>query len=92
MPKPPHLTISAFVKHYAERGVDPLRALSVADLLRNAIETRRTIIELHALEQLTNQPGLWPPPHANEIFPLNFTRRVHEAMGKLAVGRKEQEA
>jgi hypothetical protein len=90
LPEAANLAVAAFVKDHTEGRIDPVRGLSVGDLLRNSVEPRGTVVETHAFEQLANEPGLWPATNAHQVFALDLTRGVHEAMGQLTVGRKKQ--
>jgi hypothetical protein len=59
-----------------------------ASLGRQPIETCPTILKLHALLQPGECGRIGLMPHTDEIFALDFGRRMHQPMCQLAIGRE----
>jgi hypothetical protein len=68
------------VENDAEGRIDTFRRFAVTLLLHYAIEPRRPVIELHALEKPANLRRLWTAANAYEVFALNLTGWMHQSM------------
>jgi len=85
-PQATHFAVAALVQH------DPKPGMPVGGSLgRQPIESRPAIFELYASLQLLKRRGIWLMPHAYQIFALDFGGWMHQPVGELAVGRKQQQ-